>query len=78
MAHPSEVLKCLKFITEGMHRGMQACADEFLATVTDGVVHGVYEVVTPLSFGVIGRHMASGCKWTFRHCVTRLHTNLGP
>ena len=29
-----------------------ACADEFLVTVTEGVVHGVYKVVTRLSFGV--------------------------
>ena len=25
---------------------MQACANEFLASVTEGVVHGVYKVVT--------------------------------
>ena len=30
---------------------MQACADEFLATVTEGVVHSVYKVLTWSSFG---------------------------
>ena len=31
---------------------MCACADEFLATVTGAVVHGVYQVVNRSSFGV--------------------------
>ena len=31
---------------------MRACADEFLAMVTEGVIHGVYKVVTQSSFGV--------------------------
>ena len=35
-----------EFSTVSMHRQMQACADGFLVTVTDGVVHGVYKVVT--------------------------------
>ena len=35
-----------------MLRRMRACTDEFLATVIEGVVHGVYEVVSQLSFGV--------------------------
>ena len=34
-----------EFGTVSMCRRMQACADEFLATVTVGVVHGVYKVV---------------------------------
>ena len=43
-----EVLKCLKFLplNLGMHRRMRAYADEFLVMVTEGVVHGVYKVVT--------------------------------
>ena len=54
---------------------MQACANEFLAMVTKGVVHAVYKVVTRSSFGVTGRHKASGDKWTFHHCVTRWHAS---
>ena len=34
-----------------MCRQKQACADEVLATVTGGVVHGVYNVVIRSSFG---------------------------
>ena len=36
-----------EFCTVGMHRQMRACANEFLATVTEGVVPSVYKVVTP-------------------------------
>ena len=36
-----------------MRRRMRACTDEFLATVNEGVVHGVYKVVTRSVFGVI-------------------------
>ena len=71
-----EVLKCLKFpplISE-----LWGCAEEsehaqlnFRATVTEGVVHGVYTVVTRSSFGVIQRHQTSGGKWTFCHYDTR-------
>ena len=50
---------------------MRACADEFLATVTEGVVHGVYKVVTRLSFGIIWQHKVSGGKWMFSYCATR-------
>ena len=39
--------------TLGMHRRMRACADEFLATVTEGVVHNVYKVVIRSSFAVV-------------------------
>ena len=39
---------------------MQACIDEFLAMVTEGVVHGVCKVVTPLTFSIIWQHEASG------------------
>ena len=35
-----------EFCTMGMPKRKRACADEFLATVTEGVVHGVYKVVT--------------------------------
>ena len=52
-----------------MHRQKRACTDKFLATVTEGVVHGVYKVVTRLSFCVICSHKVSGGKWTFHHCV---------
>ena len=51
-------------------------ADEFLATVYEAVVHGVYKVVTRSSFGVIRQHKASGGKWMFHHCVTRSHMKL--
>ena len=42
-----EVLKCFKisaseFGTMCMCRRMRACTDEFLAAVTEGVVHGLY------------------------------------
>ena len=65
------------FRTVGMHRQKRACTDEFLAMVTEGVVHSVYKVVTWWSFGVIWQEKANGGKWMFHHCVTRSHTNLG-
>ena len=33
------------FVTMSMHRRFPACAYEFFTMVTEGVVHGVYEVV---------------------------------
>ena len=36
-----------------------------LATVTEGVVHDVCEVVTQSSFAVTQQHKASGGKWMF-------------
>ena len=33
-----------EFGSVGMHKRMRACADEFLATITEGVVHSVYKV----------------------------------
>ena len=33
-------------LTLSMHRGMRVSADEFFATITAGVVHGVCKVVT--------------------------------
>ena len=56
-----------------MHRRIQACTDELLATLTEGVVLGVNRAVTWLSVGAIQRHKASGGTC---HCNTRLHTNL--
>ena len=35
-----------------MRRQWRACRDEFLATVSEGVVHGVYKVMTRSSFRV--------------------------
>ena len=49
-----------------MCRRIEACT-EFLATVTEGVVCGVYKVATRSSFGVIERHKVSGGTWTFHH-----------
>ena len=46
------MLPASEFGTVGMCRQMQACTDEFLAMVTGGVVHGVYEVATQSSFSV--------------------------
>ena len=45
-----EVFKCLKFNVKEfgsvrMCRGIRACAYEFVAMVTEGVVHGVCKVV---------------------------------
>ena len=37
-------------------------ADEFLATITEGVVHGVYKIVTGSSFVLTQLHKASECK----------------
>ena len=62
--------------TVGLSRPKQACAGKFLATVTEGVVHGVYKVVTRSSVGVIQRHTASGGTWTVRHCDTRSYLDL--
>ena len=50
--HSTKVLKCLKLLL--LNSEPCACADEFLATVTEGVVQGVYKVMTWSSFGVIG------------------------
>ena len=45
--------------TVRMHRRFRACTDEFLAMVTEDVVHRVYKVVTRF-FGVIWQRKASG------------------
>ena len=47
------------FGTVAMHRRMRACADEFLATVTAGVVHSVYIFVSRSSVDVTRQHKAS-------------------
>ena len=39
---------------------MRACTEDFLAKVTEGVVHGVYKVMTRSSFSVIQRQQESG------------------
>ena len=39
---------------------MPACSDEFLARVTEGVVHGVYKVITQSVFGVTQRVEVNG------------------
>ena len=41
-----------EFCILGMYRRMQACTDEFLAVVTEDVVHSGYKVVTRACFGV--------------------------
>ena len=46
-----------KYRSVGMRRRMRACADGFLAIVTEGVVHGEYKVVTRSSLGVTWRHI---------------------
>ena len=48
---------------------MLACADEFLATVTEGV----YKVVTQSYFGVTRQHKESGGKSAYRCCVITVH-----
>ena len=60
---PTEILKCLKFPPLNlvdMHRRIRVFADEFLATVTEGLVHGVYKVVTRSSFNIM-RVEVHGC-----------------
>ena len=47
------------FDTVSMRRRFCACVDEFLTTVTIGVVHGVCKVVIRSSFGVIQQHKVS-------------------
>ena len=69
-------ISVFEFGIVSMRSEMRSCADEFLATIIEGIVQGLYMVVTKLSFGVIWRHKASGDKWIFRHCFTSLHTNL--
>ena len=63
--------------TAGIRRRMLACMEEYLATVAEGVVHGVHKDVTWLSFRAIRQHKASGDKWMFHHCVKRLLLHLG-
>ena len=66
-----------EFGTVSIRRRMQAFADEFLAMVTEGVVNGVFSVVTWPYFSVTWLEKSSGGKWMYRHCVTRAHMNLG-
>ena len=46
-------ISAYEFHTVGVSKGMRACTDEFLATVTEDAVQGVYKVVTQSSFSVI-------------------------
>ena len=59
---------------------MCACGDECLATVTEGVVHGVYKVVTQSSFGVTRRRKESGIHGRFatvpQGCIQNLRQKL--
>ena len=43
-----------------MYRQKRACTDKFLVMVTEGMVNGVYKVVTQLSFSATRRHKVSG------------------
>ena len=75
LVRPAKVLKCFnisasEFGSMGMYRRMQACSDEFLATVTEGVVHGVYKVVIQSSSRVIRQHKVNGGTWTRLSTVT--------
>ena len=54
-----------EFGTVSMRRQFRACAYEFLTAVTEGVVHGIHNVMIWLSFGVIRRHKARGGTWKF-------------
>ena len=69
-------IPAFEFGTVNICRRMQACAVDFLATVTEGLVHSVYKIVTSLSFTVTCGHKVMRGKWTFQHCVTTSHTNL--
>ena len=71
LARPMDVLKFPPLTLVA-----RACTDEFLAMVTEGVVHSVCKVVTRLSFGAIRQHKASGGIWAYLHCDTRSHTDL--
>ena len=48
-----------EFNTMGMNRWKLVCVDEFLTMVTEGVVHGVYKVMTLSSFGVTWLYKSS-------------------
>ena len=48
-----------EFGTVGMRRRFRTCTYEFLAMVTEGVVHGVHKVLIQLSFIVIQKHKVS-------------------
>ena len=50
-ASAMDILKYLKF--PPLNLALWACTDELFHTVTEGVVHGVHEVVTRSRFGVV-------------------------
>ena len=51
------------FGTMSMRRRFRACTYEFLSTVAEGMVNGVYKVVIRLSFSVIQRHKVSQLRY---------------
>ena len=65
LAHSTEVIKCSKFCTVTMCRRDRASADQFFATVTEGVVHSVDYVVTPSSVSVTQQHKVNGSNGRF-------------
>ena len=46
--------------TVSMHKRMRVCANEFLARVSEGVIHRVYTVVIQSGFGGTHRHKVIG------------------
>ena len=62
------IISASEFGTVSMCRQMRGCTDEFLATVSERVVHGVYQVVTRSSFSVTQQQKVSG---GFGHFTTR-------
>ena len=65
-----------EFGSVGMRRRMDACTSEFLAVVTESVVHGEYNVVTRPSFSVTRNIRQVEVNGRFANCVTISHTNL--
>ena len=67
------MVKISEFDTVSMRRQMRTCTDEFLALVTEGVVHGVYKFVTRSSFGVTFIYLF-GVLRRFQHCTGHITT----
>ena len=53
-------ISAIEFGTVSMCRRMRAYTDGCLATVTKGVVHSVYKVITRSSFSISWGYKASG------------------
>ena len=49
---------------------------DFFDIVAEGVVHGLYKVVTRQCFSVRWPHKVSGGFGTFCHCVKSLHMDI--